>query len=785
MLGVGPVLVLALLSFAFDVTAPSGAVYPFAESQAVTMSTAAVATTASVLPYTPAVTSPHAAIINFAGRLLERGTRRPVPDAQVVLLPAGLMALTGQDGAFGFAEVPAGTYQVVVAAVGYQRLKTSETISEGERTDVVYYIEPDYGSPLEIVVEAEKIKKEVSKTTIRRDEIRKVPGTGNDAIKAVTVLPGVATSNEFATDLLIRGSGPFDNRIEIDRVPIPYVYHFGGLRSVVNSNLIESIDFQAGGFSALFGDATGGVLLANTRPGRKDRFGGVVDISTILSEGFLEGPVGENGSIIVAARRSYIDLLLGPIVRSQVPREQLQLQVFPQFYDYQVRADYRFVTGTTGHFFTYGSDDILKFFTGQASPRDPDLTGNFFIHNYFHTQGLALTRTHGAWTTNYRLFHIAQGQDIRIGVRENFLRTRTSAPGFNAEASLRASPRHAINIGSQSLFGVTRLTSFFPRPPRQWQTDFTFTDAEFVSTDRKIESAVVGLYAEDVIHARPDWLVVPGLRFDFLNQDRSYWYVDPRLTTRYEWNEKMALKGAIGRYSQFPTPQQLDRDFGNPALAPIHSYHYVAGFEHKLTSTDTLELQTYYKVLPNLVANNATGEQYRNNLRGRAYGFEIFYRHFMTDRWFGWASYAYSRSLRIFPEHSGWRPSGVDQPHIINVVMSYKLSSRWEAGFKWRYNSGEPYTPYPDRIYMADVAFYVPVPGELNSRRRPAAHRLDARLEYSYPFPTWIVRAYLEVLNVYASKNVAGFIDNYDYTRQEPLSILPYPVPAFGLRAEF
>jgi hypothetical protein len=733
-----------------------------------------------------AVSAPvYAPIVNFAGKVLERGTRRPVPDAQVVVADLGLTAFTDKDGVFAFEDVPAGKYDVVVPVVGYQRYKTSETLSETERTDVVYYIEPDFGSPLEVVVEADKVKKEVSKTTIQRAEIKKIPGTGGDAIKAITALPGVATSSELGSDLIVRGSGPFDNTLEIDRIEVPYIFHFGGLRSVLNSDLIDTIDFQAGGFSANFGRATGGVLLTNTRPGRRDRFGGTADVNVAMAEGYVEGPfAGGKGSYAVAARRSYFDLIVAPVVKSAADPEDFQVTIFPQFYDYQARVDYEAVTGTTVKAFALGADDILALAV-RPNPREPDVNG-FGIHQRFHVLGTGVKLVRGDYVNQTQLYYETRGTTIEIGRAGNKLDIQLGTPGLTSDASRRFGKRNVLNFGVQGAYDYLTFNSKFPQPPKQGQTDFTFSDAALVTLKQKFTLVRWGAYVDDQIYVTEKWMLDPGVRGDYYFQDdKAYTYLDPRLLSRLELTKRFTLKAAVGRYSDFPTEQQLSKDYGNPDLAPIRSTHYVGGVEYKLTESDALDVQTYYKWIDGLVFSYPTGLPYRNSVVGEAYGVEIFLRHYMTKRFFGWVSYAYARSFRKYPDDGKWVPAGFDQPHIVNAVASYKLTNRWETGLKWRYNSGNPYTPYTGSIYVADKSIYFPITGERNSKRLTAQHRLDARIEYARPYDTWTMRYYLEVLNVYAAKNPADYADNYDYSQRTAFYIIPVPVPLLGVRAEF
>lgn len=731
-----------------------------------------------------AVTEPAAApVINFAGRVVERGTRTPVADAEVRIPALGMAELTDADGRFSFFDVPAGKHEIVVPAAGFKRFHTHESITAGERTDAVYYLLPDENDVDVVVVEADVAKKEVSKTTLKREEIRKVAGTNNDAIKVVTVLPGVTVENELSTDLLVRGSGANDNTVELDRTGIPYVFHAGGIKSVVSSDLVEKVDFHAGGFSPFYGDASGGVVAVQTRAGRTDRFGGAVDVNTLLSEAFVEGPVGEKGSFIAAARRSYFDLVLKPMME-QGDEDAAQISVFPQFYDYQLRGDYRLTTDTTVTAALFGADDIMKMLQTRVDPRDPDVAGAFYVHNFFHGQraGVA-TRVSPDLTLDTRLAHVGFGQTVRLaGRKANF---HIDSFTLTEDATWRLAKRHTLNAGAQLRADKWVADLRLPPTPAEGEQGVTFTDAPVITRKIGLTGGLFGLYAEDQIAVTEAWTVSPGMRFDYYRQSAGSFYADPRLTTRWEVTPDTALKGAIGRYSQFAEPEQLDAAFGTPALDPLHTTHYVAGAEHKLTRADIVGVQGYYKRFENFAYSYSTGERYRNTLHGEAYGVEISARHQLTSRFFGWASYAYSRSFRKYPDTKLWAPAEFDQPHVVNAVASYKLSQRWEVGGKWRLSSGNPYTPVKDRIYLADKSLYIPVEGERYSGRLPSQHRLDARIEYSHPFESWILRMYLEVLNVYAAENAAAYADNYDYTDRQAIALLPVPIPMLGVRGEF
>jgi hypothetical protein len=60
---------------------------------------------------------------------------------------------------------------------------------------------------LEVTVRGERPAREVTKRTLERREIERIPGTGGDALRSLQNLPGVARSG-FGGLLIVRGSAP-------------------------------------------------------------------------------------------------------------------------------------------------------------------------------------------------------------------------------------------------------------------------------------------------------------------------------------------------------------------------------------------------------------------------------------------------------------------------------------------------------------------------------------------------------------------------------------------------
>src|SRR5260370_798006 len=104
--------------------------------------------------------------------------------------------------------------------------------------------------------------------------------------------------------LSVGGPPPADTRTYVDGVYIPTLYHFSGLRSTVNSEMVQSLTFLPGGYGADYGRGLGGVIEVEGRKPRTDGFHGFAQIDLIDLSAMVEGPISENLSFAAAGRIS-------------------------------------------------------------------------------------------------------------------------------------------------------------------------------------------------------------------------------------------------------------------------------------------------------------------------------------------------------------------------------------------------------------------------------------------------------------------------------------------------
>ena len=99
--------------------------------------------------------------------------------------------------------------------------------------------------------------------------------------------PGVGRSAFGSGALIVWGSAPQDTRVNVDGVEIPVLYHVGGMRSTINSDLVRSIDLSPGSYGAEYGRGLGGLVRIELQdPGREGVHGyvaaDVMDVSGMV-----------------------------------------------------------------------------------------------------------------------------------------------------------------------------------------------------------------------------------------------------------------------------------------------------------------------------------------------------------------------------------------------------------------------------------------------------------------------------------------------------------------------
>lgn len=721
------------------------------------------------------------------GRVLRQRGDAPLSSQEVIVVSAdgvtSLRAMTDDEGRFSVEGLAPGTYRVSVLVEGLEPFDAEEAIAAGEATAVIYRVagEEEDTEGFGAVARIDPPPREVTRRSIRREELTRVAGTRGDALRTVELLPGVARPPFGAGFLVVRGSAPQDSRSYLDGINVPILYHFGGITSFFSSRLLEQIDFYPGNFSARYGRGAGGVVEIGVRDPATDGLHGMLDTNLIDTSFLLEGPINDELSVAIAGRRSYIDFFF----ESVVPADAFDVVAAPVYYDYQAIGVWKPTERDRVRLMAYGSSDTFNVIFSDPAEQDPNVRGDLDLFTGFHRAQLGWRRQLTPWL-DQDIELMFGSFELRFGLG-NAISFSLDGTQFFGRSEWRARPNSSLRLTAGMDIAVAPIAITY-RGPQPQQTEGNTQQDPLGTVPQVVFSEDVNVY-QPAAYAEIDYQpierlnLIAGVRLDYYKEIQA-WSFDPRLAARYALDEHWTLKGGVGVFSQPPQFQESANGIGNPGLDPIRSLHVGAGFDHRFDDTISLGVEGFYKHLWDRVVAvpGGLGERFINDGIGRIYGLEIAGRIEPRGRLFGFLSYTLSRSERRDRDEA-WRLFDYDQTHIFTVAATYRLGRGWELGGTLRLVSGNPYTPVIGSIYNVNADLYQPLYASVNSERAEFFHRLDVRIEKLWRFQHWRLAVYLDVQNAYNSMPSEGEVYNYDYTQRSDIPGLPI-IPSLGLRGE-
>ncbi|SEG40837.1 TonB-dependent receptor [Flavobacterium urumqiense] len=259
---------------------------------------------------------------------------QPIDNVNVVCL--GNSAQSNANGFFDLA-VPA-NQQVIVIFTHVSLKKTTVSILLKPNEDYeMNLVMNEYQEQMGEVIIISKNKKRIQGIiTIEPEVIRKMPGANAGIENILKTLPGVNSNNELSTQYAVRGGNYDENLVYVNEIEVyrPFLIRSGqqeGL-SFTNTNLVQNVDFSAGGFQAKFGDKLSSVLDISYR--KPTKFGATLEAS-LLGGSLSVDAVSKNKkwSAITGVRYRNNSLL----VKSQ----DTQTNFTPSFADIQTNINYQ------------------------------------------------------------------------------------------------------------------------------------------------------------------------------------------------------------------------------------------------------------------------------------------------------------------------------------------------------------------------------------------------------------------------------------------------------------
>lgn len=603
--------------------------------------------------------------------------------------------------------------------------------------------EPPEPEAIDVFVKGEKLPPSV--TSLRRAEVRQLPGAFGDPFRAIEIMPGVTPIVSGLPFFYVRGAPPGNVGYFLDGVRVPYLFHAAAGPSVVHPAIVERVDLYSGGYPARFGRYAGAIVSAETTPPRPDWHGeGVirlVDAGALIEGGFADG----RGTALVGGRYSYTAALFSVI----------SPEVTLDYRDYQARVSYDVTDRDRLSLFAFGAYDFLSNTTN-------DIETVLFGSEFYRVDGRYDVRFPG-------------GGKMRTAATWGFDQTRI-VDGRNTQDMLggtRVELEKPVSDDVTLRGGLDLQIDTYTSDERPYADPDDPDTQAFNALFPPRSDAAAGAWIDLVWQLDPRLELTPGVRVDmFYSNGEKAVSADPRLALRVNVTEDVRLLHALGVAHQ---PPAFIVPVPGLAVASLRdglqrSLQASSGVEVDLPwdSTATVTLfDGVYLNMSDTIGVRPPGDDANQLPRslGSAKGVEVYLRRSLTKRLGGFIAYTFSRTNRSIDGYTF--PAAFDRSHVLHSAVGVNLGRGWQAGTRFSLYSGAPRLSAPAGLPETFRPSDPP--------RDPVFYRLDFRLEKKWRIAdTGWISFVIEMLN--ATLNTETINGN---------EVGPVSIPSLGVEGGF
>jgi len=720
------------------------------------------------------------------GRIFDAVSNEPLPFVNVLINGTNIGTVSDADGNFEIKDIKPGFIQLLATFVGYEKFLSAEIqVSAAHPAYIELSMTQSSTNLAEVTVTGEQFKSKpdapVSLRSISLAEIEYNPGSNRDLSKVIQSFPGVGFSPNFRSDVIVRGGGPSESKFYLDGVEIPNLNHFatqgstGGAVGIINADLVNAVNYYSGAFPANRGNALSGVFEFTQMDGNKDRWNFKTSLGATEFAATVDGPVSKDATLLFSIRRSYLKFLFNA----------LGLPFLPTFTDYQTKLRLKLNEKNELTIVSIGAYDesVLNLGLTNLTDQQRYILGYLPVNDQWNYAIGAVYKHY----QKHSYQTIVLSRNMLNNIAYKYLNNDASLPktldykSQEIENKIRLEDTYDENsiklnvgvAGEYAKYNNSTITNIFTNGQLnninyQSAIDFlkyaAFGSVTKMSFENKLALTLSG---------RVDAINYTSYMSNPLNQ------FSPRFSASYQLTPKFSLNFNTGRYFQLPAYTTLGfKDNNNifvnknSELKYIQSDQIVGGIEWKAKEYSQLTFEVFYKAYKNYpfsirdsinLANKGADfgtvgdEAVTSTGVGRAYGFELMNRHRLPSGLN--VIFSYTFVVSEFKDKFGnYIPSSWDNRNLLTLSVSKQFSNNWNAGFKWRFAGGLPYTPYDMATSAKKSAWDVTNQpyfdySKLNADRLSVFHQLDVRVDKKYFFKKWSMMFYLDVQNMYNFKS--------------------------------
>ncbi len=680
------------------------------------------------------------------GRVKIRGTvsdteGNPIEMAVVKVEGQGAGTLTDLNGKYSFTCQSADSVVVVYSMLGYQTHKRV-LMSPHDSITLKVVLKSNDRTLGQATVKGQKVQSNTMQS-VKTKNIKNLPSTtGNGVEDLISTMAGVSRHDEMSSQYNVRG-GSFDENLvylngqEVFRPMLVSSGQQEGL-SIINSDMVDKIEFSTGGFPVKYGDKMSSVL--DIKYKKPQHFEAKLNAS-LLGGGAYVGFGNKKFSMMNSVRYKTTRYMLGSLETNGEYR--------PNFLDYQTYFSWTPNARWTIDFIGNISDNHYNFKPKDRETRFGTLEDTKEFRVYFDGKEKDLFRTYYGALTISRNF----GKNTSLALLGSAYKTREQETydiqgqywlnelGSQEELGVGTYREHARNYLNATVANValrfnTKIktheieaavsmrTERFSENASEWE----MRDSAGYSipnnpdrlqlyynlhADEKMTATRVEAYAQDTYRFATkagNFTLNYGVRLSNWSWNKET-IVSPRASLGFipSANDKWIFRIAAGLYYQTPFYKEL-RDTSttgyntvvtlNKNIKSQRSWQIVIGGDYTFRMNDRpfkFTAEAYYKGMSNLIpynVNNVRTVYYgRNMCDGYAMGIDTkLYGEFVpgTD---SWVTFSVMQTKEKFGNK--WVPRPTDQRYNLSLYFTdfFPGTDRWKMSLRGAFADGLPFGP--------------------------------------------------------------------------------------------
>lgn len=607
---------------------------------------------------------------------------------------------------------------------------------------------------------------------LTQDEVQAMPRLADETLRAVQRLPGTA-SNGISSLGSIRGGEPNETAIILNGLRLYEPFHlknFASPVSLLDSRLIDSIEFYSGGFPAPYGDRMSAIINARTiRPEQRYYEAGLSFFHTnALAATTFDA---DRGQALISARRGNLSDLV-----------ELAEEDFgePNYSDGFARVEYALSDATRVSLDALASGDqiTVRSHGGEQRARAKYRNAYGWLTLDHDWSPAATTRVIGSFTD---LVNERRGWVDEPGQRSGLVQDDRTfhIAGLRVENTLdMGNVNHRFGGEVRRLWGDYDYSFDLTVSP-----GFPFPGSPGSVTRRRASPAPEGYensaYWDMHTTLGERWTIEAGVRVDVQTYDGSddgeQW--SPRTSVLYMLSPSTRLRAGWGRFYQSQGINELQVEDGISQFYPAqHADHAIVSLEQAFDAGFDIRVEAYRKYYrrihprfenmfdPLVLFPEAEFDRVMVDARSaRAEGVEVLMQMRPRGPWSAWLSYTLSQVTDRIGDSDV--PRSWDQRHAINLGVTW-ASGPWTATLINSYHSGWPTT----------VLGFDPQTGEprvdlsvRNRSRFTDFNSLDLRLTRTFLMPRGALDVFAELSNATSRENACCV--EYEVRRQDDGSV--------------